>query len=212
MCFNIICWVCGEPWPGGTWWNACIPFSSPADRVITEQLVCCSVIEMSCNLQVGCSGALCQASVRPLSLSSSIINRTYLHTKLSNFNPGALFPCERLPLKVISAALSGVIRLTGSLSERRRCEGKYKQENYAQRKTAGKEKPARNKTRKSGLPAVGMQAGTVDEVPGSGDRIPVTRQDFLKETPTVAQRVFPFKAAASSHTAWARNFRRNLSE
>ncbi len=150
---------------------------------------------MCCNLQAGCTDALCQVSVRLVSLCSDIINRAYLHTKLSNFNPGALFPYGRLPLKVISAALWGVVRLTGCMSERHRFKGALKQWNLTQRKAI----KCAEWDRKSGLPAAGIYAGMVGEVPGSCDRIPVTRQDFLKETPTAAQRVFPFKA-----TLWSR--------
>lgn len=98
---------------------------------------------MSCNLQAGCTDALCQVSVRLVSLCSYIINRAYLHTKLSNFNPGALFLYERLPLKVISAVLSGVVRLTGYMSERHRFKGALKQWNHTQRKATEKEKVCR---------------------------------------------------------------------
>lgn len=65
----------------------------------SDQLVWCLIIQMSYKLQVGCTAALCQVSVRlspppPLPPCSYIINRAYLHTKLSNFNPAALFLYE----------------------------------------------------------------------------------------------------------------------
>lgn len=114
----------------------------------------------------------------PCVLSSSIMNRTHSHTEPPNFNRAVLFLREitdrglpvisRCPVRSHPAGLGQRARFERRWTQYRRLEasGGAKRESGAYRGGGG------HAVRDGGRPS------------GSRHRIPVTRQDFLKETPS----------------------------